>query len=57
MGELIKVSYNYFFVELNDSNGNKLPTHNYEAKKILYPMGMVYKMIHACSNDYILDKK
>ena len=30
--------------------GNSLPNRNYEAKKILCPMGMEYKKIHACPN-------
>jgi len=34
--------------------GNTLPNRNYEAKKILCPMGMQYKKIHSCSNDCIL---
>ncbi|KAK2426682.1 hypothetical protein QL285_025325 [Trifolium repens] len=34
--------------------GNKLPNRNYEAKKILCPMGMEYQKIHACPNDCIL---
>jgi len=37
--------------------GNTLSTQNYDAKKILYPMGMEYKRIHACPNDCILYKK
>jgi len=37
--------------------GNTLPNRNYEAKKILCPMGMEYKKIHACPNDCILYKK
>ncbi|XP_052730448.1 uncharacterized protein LOC128195809 [Vigna angularis] len=36
--------------------GNTLPTRNYDAKKILCPMGMEYKKIHACPNDCILYK-
>jgi len=32
-------------------NGNTLPTRKYDAKKILFPMGMEYKRIHACPND------
>jgi len=39
------------------SEGNTLPNHNYEAKKILCPMGMEYKKIHAYSNDCILYRK
>lgn len=34
--------------------GNTLPKRNYDAKKILCPMGMEYKKIHACPNDCIL---
>lgn len=34
--------------------GNTLPTRNYDAKKILCPMGMEFKKIHACPNDCIL---
>ena len=34
--------------------GNSLPNHNYEAKKIICPMGTEYKKIQACSNDCIL---
>ena len=37
--------------------GNSLPNRNYEAKKILCPMGMEYKKIHACPNDCILYRK
>ena len=37
--------------------GNTLPTQNYDAKKILCPMGMEYKRIHACPNDCILYRK
>ena len=36
---------------------NTLPNRNYEAKKILCPMGMKYKKIHACPNDCILYRK
>ncbi|KAG2371826.1 uncharacterized protein HKW66_Vig0239470 [Vigna angularis] len=35
-------------------DGNTLPNRNYDAKKILCPMGMEYKRIHACPNDCIL---
>jgi hypothetical protein len=34
--------------------GNELPTSNYEAKKIMCPIGIGYKKIHACPNDCIL---
>ncbi|XP_027933103.1 uncharacterized protein LOC114188698 [Vigna unguiculata] len=37
--------------------GNTLPTRNYDAKKILCPMGMEYQKIHACPNDYVLYRK
>ena len=33
---------------------NTLPKNQYEAKKILCPVGMEYQKIHACSNDCIL---
>ncbi|KAK1400939.1 hypothetical protein POM88_000544 [Heracleum sosnowskyi] len=33
---------------------NELPTSTYEAKKILCPMGMDVKKIHACPNDCVL---
>ncbi|CAM8877143.1 unnamed protein product [Rhodiola kirilowii] len=33
---------------------NTLPNHSYEAKKIMCPMGIEYKKIHACPNDCIL---
>ena len=33
---------------------NTLPKSYYQAKKILYLMGMKYQTIHACSNDCIL---
>nr|KYP66441.1 hypothetical protein KK1_012735 [Cajanus cajan] len=33
---------------------NTLPNRNYKAKKILCPMGLEYKKIHACPNDCIL---
>ena len=36
---------------------NTLPNRNYEAKKILCPMGMEYKKIHACPNDCMLYRK
>jgi len=34
--------------------GNALPGRNYDAKKVLCPMGMEYEKIHACPNDCIL---
>jgi len=36
---------------------NTLPNRNYAAKRILCPMGMEYKKIHACPNDCILYRK
>jgi len=30
---------------------NKLPTTTYEAKKIVYPLGLQIEKIHACPND------
>nr|XP_004492006.1 uncharacterized protein LOC101504571 [Cicer arietinum] len=34
--------------------GNTLSNRNYEAKKLLCPMDMEYRKIHACHNDYLL---
>nr|KYP37824.1 hypothetical protein KK1_040967 [Cajanus cajan] len=36
---------------------NTLPNRHYEAKKVLCPMGLQYKKIHACPNDCILYRK
>ncbi|KAG2405345.1 uncharacterized protein HKW66_Vig0046000 [Vigna angularis] len=36
---------------------NTLPIRNYEAKKILCPMGLEYQKIHACPNDCVLYTK
>ncbi|KAL3639233.1 hypothetical protein CASFOL_017140 [Castilleja foliolosa] len=36
---------------------NELPESNYTAKKILCPLGLGYKKIHACPNDYVLYRK
>jgi hypothetical protein len=33
---------------------NKLPDSMYEAKKVLYPLGLEVQKIHACINDCIL---
>ena len=57
MGGLIKVSQ--FFELLCDMfpEGNTMPTCNYDAKKILCPMDMEYKKIHACPNDCVLYRK
>jgi len=35
---------------------NTLPNHNYEAKKILFPMGMEYKRTHEYPHDCIYRK-
>ncbi len=35
-------------------DGNLMPRKTYDAKKILCPMGMGYKKIHACPNDCML---
>ena len=42
-------SFTELLVLLNEMllDGNTLPTRNYDAKKILCPMGMEYKRIHA----------
>jgi len=37
--------------------GSTLSTSHYEAKKILCPMGLEYRKIHACPNDCILYRK
>jgi hypothetical protein len=33
---------------------NKLPFSTYEAKKVVFPLGLEVQKIHACPNDYIL---
>jgi hypothetical protein len=33
---------------------NELPASTYEAKKIVYPLGLEVQKIHACPNDCIL---
>ncbi|XP_074266648.1 uncharacterized protein LOC141589927 [Silene latifolia] len=38
-------------------DGNELPKRTYDAKKILYPMGVDYVKVHACPNDCILYRK
>jgi len=55
----IDKSFTELLVLLNGmlSEGNTLPTRNYDAKKILCLMGMEYKRIHACPNDCILYRK
>ena len=52
-------SFRELLVLLNEMvpKENTLPTRNYDAKKILCPMGMEYKRIHACPNDCILYRK
>jgi len=37
--------------------GNTLPTNHYKAKKILCPMDVEYRKIHACQNDCIFYRK
>ena len=37
--------------------GNTLSTSHYEAKKIFFPVGLEYRKIHTCPNDYILYRK
>jgi hypothetical protein len=34
--------------------GNSVPETVYEAKQIIYPLGLEVEKIHACKNDYIL---
>jgi len=34
--------------------GNELPTTVYEAKQVVYPLGIEIQKIHACPNDCIL---
>jgi len=34
--------------------GNKLPTTTYEAKLVVYPLGLEIQKIHICPNDFIL---
>jgi hypothetical protein len=36
------------------AEGNPIPRTTYEAKKIVCPMGLKFKKIHACKNDCIL---
>ena len=49
-------SFTYLLELLKDmlSKGNELLDHTNEAKKTLCLMGMDYKKIHACPNDYTL---
>lgn len=39
------------------SEDNKLPDHTYDAKKIIFSIGMNYERIHTCPNDCILHRK
>ena len=39
------------------SMNNEIPLSMYEAKKTLNALGMEYKKIHACPNDFILYRK
>jgi len=52
-------SFTKLLMLLNEmlSKGNALPTRNYDAKKILCPMGMEYKRLHACPSDFIFYRK
>jgi len=36
------------------SKGNELPTNTYEAKQVVYPLGLEIQKIHAYPNDCIL---
>ena len=36
------------------SKGNELPSTTYEAKKMVFPLGLDVQKIHACPNDCIL---
>jgi ssDNA-binding Zn-finger/Zn-ribbon topoisomerase 1 len=48
------------FLEATSGNlpeGNKLPRSNYEAQKLMCPLGMDYEKIHACPNDCVLYRK
>nr|AAX96178.1 transposon protein, putative, CACTA, En/Spm sub-class [Oryza sativa Japonica Group]ABA93412.1 transposon protein, putative, CACTA, En/Spm sub-class [Oryza sativa Japonica Group] len=47
-GDLLKLVKNIL------PEGNKLPETTYEAKKIVYPLGLEVQKIHACPNDCIL---
>nr|GMC91220.1 uncharacterized protein LOC109168127 [Ipomoea batatas] len=38
-------------------DNNELPSSTYEAKKMLCPLGMEIKKIHACPNDCVLYRK
>jgi hypothetical protein len=52
---LIKTSMNCYSF-LNDllPKTNVLPRSTYQAKKIVYPLGLEVEKIHACQNDYML---
>ena len=39
------------------SEDNELLDHKYDLKKIMCSMGMNYKRVHICPNDYILYQK
>ena len=52
-------SFTELLVLLNEMlpEGSTLPTRTYDTKKVLCPMGIEYKRIHACPNDCILYRK
>jgi hypothetical protein len=35
---------------------NELPTTTYKAKQLVFPLGLEVQKIHACPNDYILNR-
>ena len=47
-GELLKIVKNML------PEGNELPSTTYEAKKMVFPLGLDVQKIHACPNDCIL---
>jgi hypothetical protein len=47
-GELLKIQKKMLLKD------NKLPATTYEAKHVVYPMGLEIEKIHACPNDCIL---
>jgi hypothetical protein len=48
--------FNELLQFLNDllPKTNVLPRSTYQAKKIVYPLGLEVEKIHACQNDYML---
>jgi hypothetical protein len=47
-GELLKIQKKML------PKDNELPITTYEAKQVVYPLGLEIQKIHACPNDYIL---